>query len=230
MLLRSLSVFTALTLALGCGDGGTSTPGGIEREDDGGVATNATNPYGAEYPSANVGRVARKGSAAGNTIENFRFQGYPDGVVGDLKPMQMADFYDPELRSNIRLIHIQASGSWCPVCRQETQAVKAKLAEWREKGVVWILSMAEGSVGGRPSDKDDLDKWIKQYDLDHPAWLDSGNAQLGVFYNAAAMPWNATIDATTMEIVDSHVGFSGIEGLERDFDKWLGEIKERTGK
>ncbi len=228
MLLRSLTVFTALTLALGCGDSGTSTPGGLNRDED--EAALNTNPYGIAYPSENVGRTARKGSTAGNTIENFRFQGYPDGVVGELKPMKMADFYDPELRSNIRLIHIQASGSWCPVCRQETQAVKPKLDEWREKGVVWILSMAEGAVGGSPSDQGDLDKWIQRYELSHPAWLDSGNAQLGVFYNAAAMPWNATIDATTMEIVDSHVGFSGVEGLESDFNKWLDEIAGRTGK
>jgi hypothetical protein len=37
--------------------------------------------------------------------------------------------------------------------------------------------------------------------------LDPGNQNLGVFFDAAAIPFNANIDARTMEILSTDVGF-----------------------
>lgn len=223
--------FSALLLALGsvgCSSDSPSDPG-VVRGDN--TPSSNLNPYGVPYPT-NTGTNKRSGSIPGDAIANFSFQGYPDSTQRDagLQEVKFADFYDPEVRNNIKVIHIQASGSWCTYCRSESQAIAPKLQAWRDKGVLYVLSMAEGPSPGNPSELKDLDAWITNYNVIGPSLLDSGNQQLGRFYNAAAMPWNATIDATTMEIVESHMGASTPEAMETLFDTIIGEIKERTGK
>ncbi len=215
------------------GDGGQQGTG-VNRGTDNGAGSNL-NPDGIAYPTEGIGIDARRSNKPGSKIDNYKFQGYPDGnPAGGLKPMKMADLYDPQVKRNIKLIHIQASGTWCSVCKSESTAVSPKLAEWREKGVVYVLSMAEGPTQGVGSDQKDLDKWLKDFSMVTPAWLDSGNQQLGRFYNAAAMPWNATIDATTMEILDSHMGFGGgpdpIGDMTKQYDAWIAEIDARLAK
>ena len=56
-------------------------------------------------------------------------------------------------------------------------------------------------------------------------FLDPGNHNFGPFYDAAALPWNATLDARTMEIIDSEVG--GLEDaktLLANVDQFLAEL------
>ena len=180
------------------------------------------------YPTEGLGTKPRT-TQPGDKIRNFKFQGYPDGIAANgQKQMKLADYFDPQQKNNIKLIHIQASGVWCTYCRQESDEVAPKIQAWREKGVVYIMSMAEGASNNVPAQTKDLDKWLKDHNLVTPAWLDSGNQQLGIFYEAAAMPWNATIDATTMEIIDSHMGFEGIPSIEKNYDEWIAEIDART--
>jgi hypothetical protein len=40
--------------------------------------------------------------------------------------------------------------------------------------------------------------------------LDPGLHNLGHFFDAAAIPWNADVDVRTMELLDSSVGFSDV--------------------
>ena len=222
----STLVVGAFSLTMGCGESEPEQSGGLDRGN--GEAALETNSYGIAYPTEGIGTKARVGSRTGDKMKNFKFQGYPDGqAAGGLRPMKMADFYDPEIRNNIKLIHFQASGTWCIYCKEESKAVAPKIQAWREKGVVYILSMAEGPSNSTPAEVKDLDNWLKNHSLVTPAWLDSGNQQLGVFYDAAAMPWNATVDATTMEIIDSHMGFEGVEKIEANFTKWIAEIDAR---
>lgn len=233
--LPSAALFSAVLVTLaGCGDEAVVTP---EPQQGTGVARGTEsaalelNPYGVSYPTEGIGTRARarRAEGAGDKMKNFKFQGYPDGIAANgLKPMKLADYYDPEVRNNVKLIHFQASGTWCVYCRQESIETAPKIQAWRDKGVVYVLSMAEGASSGVPAEVKDLDKWLVNHNLVTPAWLDSGNQQLGVFYEAAAMPWNATVDATTMEIIDSHMGFEGVGPLEANFTKWIAEIDKRT--
>lgn len=221
----------SLAALTGCGEEAVVAPEqqgtGVDRGTD--TASLESNPYGVAYPADGIGTRARAGKTPGDKIKNFKFQGYPDGIPANgAKPMKLADFYDPEIRNNIKLIHFQASGVWCVYCRQESTETAPKIQAWREKGIVYILSMAEGASNSIPAEMKDLDKWLATHKLVTPAWLDSGNQQLGVFYEAAAMPWNATVDATTMEIIDSHMGFEGIGPLEANFNKWIAEIDSRA--
>ncbi len=238
--LQHTALFSTLVSAIGLlavtGCGGTDSSLAPGEEQSKGVdrgtndAALEVNPYGVAYPTEGIGTKARS-IRAGDKINNFKFKGYPDGLAsGGLRPMKLADFYDPEIRNNIKLIHFQASGTWCTFCRQESRETAPKIQAWREKGVVYILSMAEGDSNNSPAEVKDLDKWLSTHKLVTPAWLDSGNQQLGVFYNAAAMPWNATVDATTMEILDSHMGFEGVDKLEANFTSWIAEIDARAAK
>ena len=164
------------------------------------------NPDGIAYPTANIGTGARTGKAKGNTIANFKFVGYPDGNVdAGLQPISLANFFDPS-GAKYRLIHIQASGSWCTYCRQETEVVTPLAPTLKEKKVVWLMSLAEGTAVGTPSAKTDLDRWVKAFNSPFTHLWDSGNKRLGIFYDSAALPWNATIDARTMEILATGVG------------------------
>ena len=165
-----------------------------------------TNPDGVTYPTANIGTTPRTGKTKGNTIANFKFVGYPEGnVAGGLQPISLANFFDPT-GAKYRLIHIQASGSWCTYCRQETEIVTPMAATLKEKKVVWLMSLAEGPAVGTPSAKADLDRWIAAFNSPFTHLWDSCNKRLGIFYDSAALPWNATIDARTMEILAAGVG------------------------
>jgi hypothetical protein len=184
-----------------------------------------TNPDGVPYPTENIGREKRNGSTPGSRITNYKFLAYPDGDISKgLQPISMATFFDPKGVKN-KLIHIQASGSWCVYCVEETKVVAPIRHKLLDRKVVWIISLAEGKTPGTAATTGDLDKWISQYKAPYIHFFDPGNRNLGEFYDAAALPWNANIDARTMEILDSHTGAITSEaGILADLDKWLSQI------
>lgn len=214
-------IAAATVLASGCGsnkqDGGLSGPGAD-------VADSApdTNPDGVPYPTTNIGIVARGASGKGSTIQNFKFLGYPNGDPSQgLQPISLAQFYDPS-GTKYRIIHIQASGTWCSACRAETEVVVPMKDEIAAKKVVWLVSIAEGPTQGLPSKQGDMENWIQQFKSPFTHWIDPGNAKLGAFYDAAALPWNANIDARTMEILSAGVGaVTTPAGINREIDEAL---------
>lgn len=183
------------------------------------------NPYGVDYPTQNVGTVPRSPSKPGNRIANYKFLGYPDAnPANGLQPMSLAQFYDPEGKQ-YKLIHIQASGVWCVYCRKETEVVVPMKPKLDQRKVVWLVSLAEGPSQGTPSKPGDLDKWIAEFKSPYPHVLDPANKNLGVFYDAAALPWNANINAKTMEILQAGTGAHTTEqSITAELDDWLAKI------
>ena len=89
-----------------------------------------------------------------------------------------------------------------------------------------LEGLAEGATGGTPSVQKDLDTWLGV--AQNPKYtiaLDPGNKNLGVFYTAAALPWNAWVDTRTMEILEAHEGgyASGTtsDQVKADLSQWL---------
>jgi thiol-disulfide isomerase/thioredoxin len=201
--------------------GGTNPDRGVEGT---GVQNPATapdkSPSGVDYPTAN------QGVTVGSVIQNYKFLGYPDGnPANGLQPMSMAQFFDPS-GSKYKLIHVQASGTWCTYCKQEIRTVIPLAPQLNERKVVWIVSLAEGTVQGTPAAKEDLDKWISSFKWNAPHFLDSGNKNFGPFYDAAALPWNANIDAKTMKILSTGVGAATTEkAILDDLDAQLKKIQ-----
>lgn len=212
--MKLVSVLTASTLLLAAcssddppatGAGTTSSSsgdqGGVTGEGVGSAASAPDkNAKGDAYPTGDVGVLP------GKIIQNFKFVGYKDAAVtGGLKPISLAEFYDPT-GETVRMIHIQAAGSWCSACRGETKALVPIKKDLDDRKVIWLVALAEGATGGSASTQKDLDLWIKDFDSPFTHLLDPNRKNLGVFFGAAALPWNADIDAKTMKIISSDTG------------------------
>jgi hypothetical protein len=181
-----------------------------------------TNPEGVPYPADNIGTIERKGTKAGNRIQNFKFLGYPNAdIAGGLQPISLAQYFDPT-GTKYKIIHIQASGVWCTFCKAETRVVVPMKDEIAAKGAIWLVSLAEGPTPGQPSKQKDLDGWINEFKSPFTHWLDPSNANLGPFYDRTALPWNANIDATTMEILTAGTGaVTESAGIHAEIDEAL---------
>ena len=180
------------------------------------------NPEGVAYPTENLGTNPRLGPHPGNRIANYKFLGYPGGDVSKgLQPISLAMFFDPT-GARYRLIHIQASGSWCVNCQEETKVVTTLKDKLAERKVAWLISLSEGASPGTAATTTDLDHWIAQLKAPFTHVLDPGNRNFGTFYDASVLPWNAIIDARTMEILTSGIGAQTRETtILGDLDGWL---------
>jgi hypothetical protein len=138
-------LFVAPLVLVACSSSSSSTPQDKGLTDDGtGAAASApdTNPDGVPYPSDNVGTNPRSGNRAGDRIANYKFLGYPNGDVSQgLQPVSLAQYFDPA-GTRYKLIHIQASGSWCPHCVNEVNAVSPIKNDLDTRKVVWLVSLA----------------------------------------------------------------------------------------
>jgi hypothetical protein len=189
------------------------------------------NPDGVPYPTTNIGTNPRAGATAGNTLANYKFLGYPDGdMTKGLQPISMANLFDPT-GARVKMIHIQASGSWCVYCQEETKTITPMRQKLADRKVAWIISLAEGPTPGTPSTATDLNKWVSQFKAPYTQFLDPSNKNFGPFYDAAALPWNANINAKTMEILSSGVGATTAEAaILDDLDGWIAKIDAGTLK
>ena len=209
---------TVVTDPNGGGTSGTPTDRGVEGGEQNAASAPDANPAGAPYPTKNIGVLV------GSVVQNYKFLGYPDGnPANGLQPMSMAQFFDPQ-GAQYKMIHIQASGTWCTYCKAEIRAAIPLAAKFAERKVVWIVSLAEGNALGVAATKRDLDTWVGMFKSGFPHFLDSGNKNFGPFYDAAALPWNANIDAKTMTILSSAVG---AKTTEKDI---LAELDENLKK
>ncbi len=228
----------AIIAVSGCSSAGTTTQEKAPEQDKGldptggaAVDTTGKNPDGVPYPSTGIGTTSgtHKATAVGkpgDRIANFKFVGYINGdKAGGLKPFSMADYYDPKAKT-IKLIHIQAAGIWCGYCKLESQLIAPIADEMKAKGMILLTTVAEGKTGGTPAVLADLDAWLGiAQNPKYTIALDPGNKNLGVFYTAAALPWNAWVDPRTMEILEAHEGGyaqgTTSDKVRQDFDSWL---------
>jgi hypothetical protein len=184
-----------------------------------------TNPDGVPYPTDNIGTSPRLGNRRGNRMQNFKFLGYPNGDKSQgLQPISLAQYYDPDAL-NYKVIRIVASGVWCPPCQAEAQMVAPLKPQFVKKKVAWLVSLSEGGTPGISSTQKDLDGWLAEFKLPYTQWLDPANKKLGVFYDRAAIPWNCTLNAKTMEILESTTGAPRSETeLMAELDDWITKI------
>jgi hypothetical protein len=147
-------------------------------------------------------------------MENFKFLGYPlaDESKG-LQVISLANYYDP-CGKRLKLLHITVAGVWCQPCNQETDALVAAKATLAAKSVVVIQALDDGAVEGVPATTKDLNAWVSRHLSNFTEMLDPGLQNLGGFFQASAIPWNADLDPRTMEILDSSTGWAGDVNVE----------------
>jgi len=175
------------------------------------AAGHDANPDGVAYPSpaGGYGRTARSGSTPGSVMQNFKFLGFLGG--DNTKPIttvSLADYYDP-CNKRYKLIHLTVAAVWCQPCNQETDAIVAAKSSLDQQKVVVIQALDDGPTVGVPATLSDLNYWIKTHSSNFTEMMDPGLQNLGGFFDAAAIPWNADIDPRTMEILDSSDGWAG---------------------
>jgi hypothetical protein len=214
-------LLTLLVLACGStspvttGDAGTT-----QSQVDGG-----TNPNGVPYPSTNIGYNARKGSIRGNQIANYTFKGYPNGDMSKgLQTISLSDYYDPTGKLGYKLLHLGVAALWCGPCNQETAATVPLVPMFATEGVVFAQSLDEGAAVGVAATTADLNNWVGKYKSNFTEMLDPNDANLGPFYDASAVPWNAIIDTRSMEILTAGTGYSG--NVKDDIAPWLKWVAE----
>lgn len=174
-------------------------------------AAAALNPDGVPYPtpSSGYGHSARTGNTPGSVIQDFSFQGYPNGDKSNgLQTISLADYYDPCGR-RLKLLHIAVAGVWCVPCTEETAAIVAAKATLTSEQVVVIQALGDGPTMGTGATTTDLDNWTSRYMSNFTEVLDPGYARFGAFFNTASVPWNCDVDPRTMEILHESTGWPG---------------------
>lgn len=216
----ALLMALSLTLGAGCASKSLDEPGsgsdtpnpGAGNQSGGGSDSGAVTPdyRRQDYPAGPYG------VGLGATLEDFAFLGWRDPVASNydierMETVRLSEFYNPDGRSGIKLIWINASAVWCTVCRAEmkdinNQNIKETMGP---KGLQLIETLFEDN-DSLPAKPLDLQQWgrVPDHEIDFPLVLDPG-FKLGAFFTSDATPLNMLVDARTMQVVDLTMGYSG---------------------
>jgi hypothetical protein len=194
------------------------------------------NAFGVCYPTSDIGTGARSNFGANGTpgqrIANFAFTGYLATDTSLITPgspatVNLAHFYNPSLQAipdqiggvPVKLIHLTVAAVWCGPCNQETDFISG--ANWTGAntsgtsfakelaplGVVFVQALSDGPTFGTGATINDLSTWIGHHQSDFTELLDPNVQNLGIFFDSASVPFNMNIDARSMEILSTEVGF-----------------------
>jgi hypothetical protein len=197
----------------------SSKQGTIVGGEDGGIrGTPQDQPDGGlvSYPTAHIGIAQRglvkgvPGTTPGQVIQDFKFLGYPNAdITKGLQTVSLSDYYDPSA-TKYKVLHIIAAAKWCTDCLNEMSALTTAFAspstDYADLGVAYLGALVEGdtiNIGATPTD---LNAWIGEEKTTFTWVLDPEASQLGAFFQAAAVPFNADIDVRSMEILQAGVG------------------------
>jgi hypothetical protein len=235
-IMKTLITFGAISVLLGAAacSSPTTTPGPAPDPGTTGTVGSTTdkNPVGEAYPTTNLGHVAH------TRIRNLKFVGYKakdaSGQVdttGTTTTIQLSDYYNPTGKNgNYKVIHLSAASRWCGPCNDETSLVSGYsyqsnsrtapgvAADVLSKGVIFVQALIDGFTPGIGAKTDDLQGWISDHQSNFTEMLDPGPTAFASFFTGAAVPWNADIDARSMEILNTELGYSTT--LEADVLKW----------
>lgn len=191
------------------GDAGAIDPGVAAPTDGGATRGGDMNPYGKAYPTDKIGTNPRKGQVPGDRIANLKFMGFPDGdTTKPIQPVSLADFFDPEVKK-YKLIRLSAASRWCTPCKDETKETGTISQEYLGKKVVFVQALIDSTSPGTPATEADAKAWATQLGINFTLMLDPELKNLGIFFKADAIPWNASIDARSMELLAASSGYSG---------------------
>ena len=186
------------------------------------------------YPTGDVGITPRKGAASGNRIQNYKFVGHPTNASATkLDPnaptstVQLADYFDPKTE-RYAIIILNVAARWCGPCIQETDEVVNSIAPaYGPKKVVFVQAITEG-LDYKAATLDDLKGWMTDRSSNFTTMLDPNQANLGAFFDRAAIPFNAVIDARSMELL--YTGTGAPQNFPQFLDKYLALVVATSPK
>jgi hypothetical protein len=176
-----------------------------------------TNPYGAACPTQHLGHKPRASLAAsqpGDVIPNLVFQGYVGGDSSKgLQTVKLCDYFDPQTLK-YKVLHLSVGALWCGPCNAESETVVQIVPKWAAQKLTFMEAIDEGASPNKPSTLADLDLWVEHHQSNYTTVLDPGPTELAGFFDKTVLPWNADIDARSMEILQASSGFTGQSELE----------------
>ena len=191
------------------------------------------------YPALDVGINPRKGSVPGNRIQNYKFVGYPNDASATkldtskgTSTVQLADYFDPK-REKYSIIILNVAARWCGPCVQETNEIVGGIsATYGAKKVVFVQAITEG-LEYKAATLDDLNAGVAERGghattINFTSMLDPNQANLGAFFDRAAIPFNAVLDARSMEIL--YAGTGAPPDISAFLDKYLALAASITPK
>ena len=150
-----------------------------------------------------------------------------------MSTIHVCDFYDPQQKGMpgviggvpIKLIHVGAFSMWDKASGEEADFISGSNstgantsgASWAKElaplGVVFIEVLADGAVVGTGATLADLKSWTQAHAPSQNVFGQNvfvgidANQDLGAFFSPDATPYNADIDARTLQVLDTSVGF-----------------------
>ena len=101
----------------------------------------------------------------------------------------------------------------------EAEELRAIAPELRDEGVIFIQALSDGPIRGTGATQKDLDDWILKQTPNYTEVLDPELANLGPLFVSGAVPFNADLDARTMELLNASAGYNG--NIRPEVEKWL---------
>lgn len=170
------------------------------------------------------------GTRVGDVVRDFPLEGFPSPATStaDLAPIRFSDFYNPHGRDAgyaplqgepddryfpasspyghpgelkpLALV-LETGSVWCPPCNLEADSILPPLHDsYRPCGGEFLLSLEDGLTQQVPAQREDLEGWTKQYEVDYPAVIDPARL-FETLMKIDAIPSNVIVDTTTMKIV-----------------------------
>lgn len=223
-----LSTLTcSLVLLASCGGSSPTPPGDHGMVDSGTPAADmgsgSTDGAPSGYPAGPYG------SAVGDVLPNFTFQGYfsPESTSGlsSSQPFGVVTF--DQLRTSGKkyaFIHLEAT--WCSSCMAAAQTMVAQAAKLISKGGLMMGILVEGTSPSDPTNvatKSDLDRFIGKAMAPYSYSLDSvaPQPQLEKYFKCER-DQSLIVDLQTMKIVQmASAAEGGVDKLLPEFEKLL---------
>lgn len=175
------------------------------------------------YPSGPYGVTVNQ------KLANFTFPGYltleSENLVSNLPYDTTLDLQ--KIRSSVdkngkpyRYLLIALSAVWCPPCNQEAENLglngtdHALIADWLNRGGLFMTLLIEGPTHGSKPTKDDLDAWISQHQVANTIAIDDQQQLSAAGIDPYSIPANLVIDLETMQMV------RGWAGIDSTYAKW----------
>ncbi|MBX3200317.1 MAG: hypothetical protein KF850_21210 [Labilithrix sp.] len=191
-------------------DGSVPVSDVVAPDVDGGPV--ATNPYGEEYPTANIGWRPRQGATPGDRIANLRF-----ASLAPRKTIELAELYDPEWRAHDVIVLLGVLG-WDGLSQALMNGIGAPMSRLR-----FLAILGAGNTPETPADANALMSWAPQYPwADHG--IDDAFALIRPLFPVYEVPLVTVIDARTMEIVHANLA---VPDPRADIQQAAAEIRNR---
>ena len=158
------------------------------------------------------------------TIANFQFQGYNDGVA-PLTDICLSDYYDPDGSRGIRALYLTRGHILCGACVQEAPNINGWQDKYAPHGATFLSVLWAGGQqapdGSFPITEAALMGWIDEFSVAYDMAMDP-ELQLSGGVEPPTDPIGWLIDTRTMKIYHTYGGAPG-------FLQYMPDLLEENG-